>query len=115
MRKQHPILDSIPVWITRDFYTHPKPHPECYQKAIERLAGESDRIVGFEDTPRGMRALMQTRAQAVIISQIDYPEIGEFVKRGALHFPTFDSIPSSRLGPETVPGEGQSCPPGGGL
>lgn len=98
IRRKHPILDTIPIWITREFYTHPKPHPECYQTAIERLAEPDDRIVGFEDSPRGLRAMMGTRAQPVLISAINYPEIEEFVKEGAFHYPSFEAIPHNRLG-----------------
>lgn len=98
IRAKHSILNTIPVWITREYYTHPKPHPECYQTAIERLAAENDRIVGFEDSPRGLRAMMGTRAKPVLISSILYPEIEEFVKEGALHYPSFEAIPHNRLG-----------------
>lgn len=98
IRNKHAILNTIPIWITREFYTHPKPHPECYQTAIERLASKEDKIVGFEDSPRGLRAMMGTRAQPVLISAIPYPEIGEFVKEGAFHYPSFEAIPHNRLG-----------------
>lgn len=98
IRKKHPILNSIPIWITREYYTHPKPHPECYQTAIDRLATETDRVVGFEDSPRGLRAMMGTRAKPVIITEIHYPEIESFLKAGALHYPTFEAIPHNRLG-----------------
>jgi HAD superfamily hydrolase (TIGR01509 family) len=97
IRKQNPILETIPIWLTREFYTHPKPNSECYQKAIERLASEEDAIIGFEDTPRGMRALMGTRATPVIVSAIPYPEIEDFVRDGAHHYQSFTSIPESHL------------------
>lgn len=97
-RRKNPILNSIPVWLTREHYSHPKPHPECYLKAIEKLAKPHDRIIGFEDTPRGLKALMQTRAKAVLICQAHYPEIPSFVQSGVLHFPTFSDIPEGILG-----------------
>lgn len=93
VRSQNPELDSIPVWITRHDYTHPKPHPECYQQAIKRLATPGDRIIGMEDTPRGLMALLQTNAQPVLISSIRYPEIPDFVSRGAVHFSSIEEIP----------------------
>lgn len=97
IRKKHAVLNTIPIWITREFYTHPKPHPECYQTAIERLAAEGDKIVGFEDSPRGIRALMGTQAQPVLISTIPYPEVSQFVKEGVFHYPSLAAIPHSRL------------------
>jgi len=56
-----------------------------------------DQIVGFEDSPRGLHALMGTRAKPVLVSSIPYPEIDMFIKEGALHYPTFEAIPHSRL------------------
>lgn len=87
VRKKNPILNTIPHWITREHYSHPKPNPECYLKAIEQFAAPKDKIIGFEDTPRGLRALMGTRAQPVLICQAHYPEIPEFIKAGAIHAP----------------------------
>jgi beta-phosphoglucomutase len=92
IRKQNPTLDTVPTWLTRESYTHPKPHPECYLNAIELLGKSAKRIIGFEDTPRGLRALMQTRAEPVLISQVPYPEISEFRQQGARYFPSFLSI-----------------------
>lgn len=67
IRRQNPILDTIPHWITREDYTHPKPAPECYQTAIARLAKNGDHIIGFEDSPRGLNALLHTPARPVLI------------------------------------------------
>ncbi|HEY4831673.1 MAG TPA: HAD family phosphatase [Waddliaceae bacterium] len=92
IRRQNPALDTISTWLTRESYTHPKPHPECYLNAIEQLGKSAERIIGFEDTPRGLRALMQTRAIPVLISQVPYSEIPELVRQGARYFPSFTSI-----------------------
>ena len=92
LRQQHPILNTIPLWITREHYSHPKPNPECYLKAIKDFAETQDSVVGFEDTPRGIRALQGTRATPVLICQAQYPEIPEFVKQGVKHHPTFDEL-----------------------
>lgn len=92
VREKNPILNTIPYWFTRETYTHPKPHPECYLNAIKQLGGESKNVIGFEDTPRGLRALMQTKAKPVLISRVNYPEIPEFVNEGVLHFSGLDTI-----------------------
>lgn len=92
IRQQHPILNSIPNWITRRDYSAPKPSPECYLKAIELYGEESDKIVGFEDSPRGLISLMGTKALPVIVSQVPYPEIDEFTRQGALHFSDFTQL-----------------------
>lgn len=81
LRRQHAILNSIPHWITREHYTHPKPHPEGYQIAIQKLADPHEKIIGFEDTPRGIEALMKTRAEPILISQTMYEHIPQNVKQ----------------------------------
>ena len=95
VRNQQPILNTISHWITRENYTHPKPHPECYQLAIKKFAKPGDRIIGFEDTPRGLAALMETEAQPVMITTIKYPEIPTLLKKGVLLYPSLLDIRES--------------------
>lgn len=92
IRCQNPILDTIPNWITRHDYSHPKPNPECYLKAIERYAHKDDKLIGFEDTPRGLAALMATKAQPVLISQVPYPEIPGYVAKGVWQYGSLDEM-----------------------
>ena len=91
LRKKHPVLDRIPFWITRHDYTHPKPNPECYQLAIARYAKPEEKIIGFEDTPRGLTALMGTSSTCVLVTQVSYPEIPFFLKQGVQLFPTMQA------------------------
>ncbi len=86
VRGQNPLLDTIPHWITREHYKNPKPDPECYFTAIAKFSKPGDKIIGFEDTPRGLRALMETHAEANLICTADYPEIPEFLNRGAKRY-----------------------------
>ncbi len=72
IQKKLPVLQTIPYWITREDYTHEKPHPESYQKAIA-LYGEGKRIIGFEDSIRGFVALSQTSAVPVLICSAKMP------------------------------------------
>jgi HAD superfamily hydrolase (TIGR01509 family) len=97
VKRKNPILETIPFWVTREYYSQPKPHSECYEKAIKMYAKESDSVIGFEDTPRGMQALSGTRALPVMICEANYPEISAFVARGAYHFPRFDTIPNDMV------------------
>lgn len=73
IRQQNPILDAIPYWITREDYTHPKPHPQSYQIAIAKLAQPHEHIIGFEDSPRGLQALLGTKAKPILICPADSP------------------------------------------
>lgn len=70
IKEKLPQLNSIPHWVTREDYAAPKPSPECYLKAIARFGEEGDRIVGFEDSPRGLKALLGTEADAYLVSEI---------------------------------------------
>lgn len=93
IQEQLPILTSLPNLLTREDYKEPKPSSECYLEAIRLFANPKDRVVGFEDTPRGMKALMPTEAQAVIVTTMDYPEIPNFVTEGAVHFSSLEEAP----------------------
>lgn len=92
IRKKNKILNTIPYWITREHYTHPKPDPECYLRAIEKYANLGEKVIGFEDTPRGIRSLLGTSAKAVLVCQAAYPEIPEFVKLGASYYPSLEAL-----------------------
>ncbi len=87
-----PLLQQIPHWITRESYENPKPHPECYQKAI-KLYAKGKNIIGFEDSIRGLKALLQVPCIAVLIC----PLKGRFVtetKGDFYHFAYLHQIPS---------------------
>lgn len=92
IRKQHAILNQIPHWVTRHDYTNPKPDPECYQLAIQRYGKQGGRVIGFEDTPRGLTALLGSGAEAVLITKIPYVEVPDFLQKGARHYDSLLSI-----------------------
>lgn len=97
IRKQNPILDTIPEWITREDYSHPKPHPECYQIAIKKLKERGDSIIGFEDSPRGLQALLETEAKPVLICPADSPYLEQVLKshKNVEYYPSFFAIKSA--------------------
>lgn len=72
----NPLLTTIPHWITREQYQNPKPSGDCYQLAVARHKVPGERVIGFEDTPRGINALLTTEAEAVLVSHVPYPELG---------------------------------------
>jgi len=102
IRKINPILDSIPHWITREDYNHPKPDPDSYLTAVKKFAGPEDKIIGFEDTPRGMTALLHTRAKPILIAPLDYPEINDLKKKGVEHYPSFPEFFEVMKSPSTI-------------
>ncbi len=64
-----PVLELIPVWITREDYEHPKPFPDPYLKALEVLSAGGAPAVGFEDTTRGITSLKRAGVQAVLVNR----------------------------------------------
>ena len=86
-----PLLKQIPLWITREDYTHPKPSPDGYLKAIERahLQGE---MVGFEDTLRGVVSLQNAHIHPVLICPQTHPQMNKSPKVSYLHFESFDPV-----------------------
>ena len=89
---QHPVLQSIPSWITREDYERPKPSPECYLRAIDLYGREGDQIIGFEDSLRGLQALQQTSALAVLICPEHHPLLEMATEGRVFHFESLISI-----------------------
>lgn len=87
-----PSLQSFPWWITREDYEKPKPSPECYLKAIELYGKPGDRIIGFEDSVRGHKALTETPAFPVLICSKQHPLLQVALKQGGAHFESFEEI-----------------------
>ncbi|MBS0272792.1 MAG: HAD family phosphatase [Proteobacteria bacterium] len=102
IRQQNPVLDTIPHWITREDYTHPKPHPECYQLAIAKYAQPYDRIIGFEDSPRGLQALIETNAKSVLICPPDSPYLEKtlHLHPHVRYYPNFNAIHDQNFPPD---------------
>ncbi len=92
IRAQLPILQTLPHWITREDYELPKPSPECYLRAIQLYGQPGDRIIGFEDSIRGLKALCGTPAFPVIICPKHHPLLEIAIQMGGTHFESFKRI-----------------------
>lgn len=100
IRSKQPKLDLVTHWITRENYSQAKPNPECYLKAIELYASKDDKIVGFEDSPRGTRALLGTKASVVVISEEIPLDLEKEIQEGKVHFfKSFNEIDETNLKP----------------
>jgi HAD superfamily hydrolase (TIGR01509 family) len=97
IRSRLPVLETVPKWITREDYEKPKPDPECYLKAIELYGQKGDRIIGFEDSVRGLKALQQTSALPVLICPSHHPLLEIAMEGGAVHFESLDKISEAAL------------------
>jgi beta-phosphoglucomutase len=101
IQEKLPVLQKIPLWVTREKYEKAKPNPESYLKAIDLLGRKEDRIVGFEDSLKGFNALQGTPATPVLV--VD----SEHVPPGIFHFSSLESIPSDYsfcIHPESISG-----------
>lgn len=87
-----PFLERIPLWITREDYTHPKPSPEGYELAISQLGCAGKRGVGFEDTLKGLKALIGAGVDAVLVCPPSYAGVAEALQLGASHSDTLIDI-----------------------
>eukprot|EP00742_Colponemidia_sp_Colp-10_P004026 GILJ01004294.1.p1 GENE.GILJ01004294.1~~GILJ01004294.1.p1 ORF type:complete len:254 (-),score=16.49 GILJ01004294.1:177-893(-) len=95
IRRQHPVLNTIPLWITREDYDRAKPAPDCYLHALKKLNYQpGDRVIGFEDTYRGLEALLGAGAHAVLVSDPSHPQLkdGHTNSLTSVHFPTITAI-----------------------
>lgn len=93
IREQIPVLNTIPNWITRADYSEPKPSPECYRQAIAKLGEKGDRIIGFEDSPRGLKALLGTEAKSVLVTEMfsaeEVKKLSQELGKEFLHISSF--------------------------
>ena len=97
LSSQIPILKTIPKWIAREDYEKPKPNSECYLKAIELYGKPGDRIIGFEDSIRGLHALLGTPALAVLICPKHHLLLEIALDKGGVHFESMASISKDQL------------------
>lgn len=91
IKTEIPLLTKIPYWIGRNDYEFPKPHPQGYLKGIEKYASRSKKMIGFEDTVKGLRSLEQTPIFPVLISDLDHGGLKE-INETTLRFPSFYEV-----------------------
>ncbi len=96
LRARIPVLQTIEKWITREDYALPKPNPECYLKAIQLYGKSGDRIIGFEDSVRGHKALSGTTAFPVLICPKHYPLLEMALQQGGAHFESLEEVAFSK-------------------
>lgn len=95
--RKNPLLSTIPYWISREDYSLPKPAPDGYLTAIQRYAAPGDKIIGFEDSSRGLRSLMATPAIPILINDMDEELRKSFSEQGVKVFKTFHTILDNKL------------------
>jgi beta-phosphoglucomutase len=92
IKESLPLLKSIPLWITREDYSHPKPSPQGYLTAIGKLMESGDRIIGFEDTLKGLKALLAAGVESILVCPAQSEHVKEGLALGAKHFESLASV-----------------------
>ena len=85
-------LQKITHWVTREDYSEPKPHPDSYLCAIKLYGNKGDRLIGFEDSLRGINALLPTPALPILICSKDHPQMEAVLPEGVLHYESFKEM-----------------------
>lgn len=67
-KQQFPLLENFHFWVTREDYVRAKPASDSYRYAYKKFASPSDRVIGFEDSLKGLRALSGIPATLVAIN-----------------------------------------------
>lgn len=62
------ITDGVDGIISGDDVTHPKPHPECFLSAMERVGATPRETIIFEDSAMGLEAAERSGAAYVKIT-----------------------------------------------
>ncbi len=93
IKKQLPALATIPLWVTREDYQKAKPEPDAYLTAIRLLGNKEDRMIGFEDSIRGVQALKRAGVPPVLICPEIHPQLDEPLLADVPHFVSFEDIP----------------------
>lgn len=92
IRSRVPSFSSIPKWLAREDYERAKPFPDGYLKGIEVLGGPRKKMVGFEDSLRGIEALERAGITPILVCFADHPQLKLFEKNRCLYAQSFDEL-----------------------
>jgi HAD superfamily hydrolase (TIGR01509 family) len=67
------LLDMFKTIVTRDDVVHPKPHPEPYLTAAQRLGVAAGRCLAVEDSHSGVRAAHAAGMQTIMVPDLVRP------------------------------------------
>ncbi|WP_100934553.1 HAD family hydrolase [Candidatus Chlamydia corallus] len=91
----YPILNKFLFWVTRENYSRPKPYGDSYDYAYQTFAGAGKKVIGFEDSVKGLRALSTIPATLVCINsmvQITPEGCPQLKDKEFFFYPSFDVL-----------------------
>ncbi|PXA99060.1 HAD family phosphatase [Nostoc sp. 3335mG] len=68
------LLELFDTVVTRDDVTHPKPHPEPYLTAADRLGVAPEHCLALEDSHAGVRAAHAAGMQTIMVPDLVHPD-----------------------------------------
>ena len=89
--EKNPILRTIPIGSPGKTITA-KACSRWLFKAISALAGMHDRVIGFEDSSRGLRSLMATPATPILVNAMDEHLCNTYRLQGVKVFNNFHEV-----------------------
>jgi beta-phosphoglucomutase len=91
-------LQKINHTITRELYEKAKPSPDSYLRAIELYGKKGDRIIGFEDTLKGLNALLKAPLQPVLVCDNSHPQLNKIIlDDNVLHLESLEELDRKTL------------------
>jgi beta-phosphoglucomutase len=79
-KKIKPELNKLTNWITREDYKNPKPDSECYKLAVKKHFLLNQKIIGFENSICGHKALKEVAQCVYMIVDFKNNDLVEYVK-----------------------------------
>lgn len=70
-------LDIFKAIVTREDYENPKPAPDAYVAALQKLGVTNNEAVVVEDSPRGIRAAQTAGIPVIAIINPAFPELDQ--------------------------------------
>lgn len=92
VQKAHPIFLQFRGWVYREMYGAPKPAPDGYRIACQNAGVAPDRAIGFEDTVRGIDALVAAHIRPVLVNMADSSARTYCNERGIESYCSFDEV-----------------------
>lgn len=91
IKKHQPLLNTIPIWLTREDYKRPKPYPDGYLKALSLFPHIHPKdATGLEDTLRGVEALKLAHIHPILICASAHPQLKD--AKNVQHFTSLEFL-----------------------
>ncbi|ANH78381.1 HAD family hydrolase [Candidatus Chlamydia sanziniae] len=93
--KSYPIFNKFSFWVTREDYLRPKPYGDSYRHAYKTFVRDGEKVLGFEDSLKGLRALACIPATLIGINayiSITVEKYSEFAPHDFFFYPSFNEL-----------------------